>query len=315
MPNVLAQPRFWRKKAVLLTDEATYGDGTAPTGAVNWMEARNVQLNSFDAETVDRNIEMPYYGNGGKIISSIWSTLSFDVALAPFGVAGTAPKWGPIMLGGGFSETVVAATSVAYNLVTDDIGSLCAYLNIDGTLYKFVGSRAELKGKLTAKGIPLLSVEMTSLYTSPVAGAMPIIDRSGWAIEEAVNAANTGKLTLNGVDLAFSELNWACGNQLSRISLPGPQLEVAIGDRQPTAACTVLAPALGVFNPYVLAESSQVVDLTNTHGTAAGKKVKTDMKVKVLKVGETSVDGMLAYNLTLEPSPVAGNDEIALTCL
>lgn len=315
MPNVLATPRFWKRKAVLVKNEAAYATDAVPTGAANFIEARNVSLTSFDAETADRNIELPYMGNGGKLITSKWSKLSFDVALAGSGAAGTAPKWGALLLGLAFAETVNAGVSVVYNLVSQAFGSLTAYVNIDGALYKFVGSRGEVKAKLNAKGVPLLSIELTSLYTVPVADALPVVDRTGWTTEDAVNSANTGKLTMNGVDLAFSTLEWASGNQISRIDLPGPQVEVAIVDRKPTASVTVLAPALATFDPYALASAATIFTTTNTHGTVAGKKVKTDLKGKIVGIAEDQVDGMLAYRLTLEPTSVAGNDEIAVTVL
>lgn len=313
MPNILATPRFWRKKAVVLKAGVTYGTDAVPTGAANWFEARNVSLTTFEAETAERNIDQAYLGHGGKVIVSKWSKLSFEIALAGSGAAGTAPKWAPMMLGGGYAETIVAATSAAYNLVSSAFGFMDAYLEVDGVLYKFIGARCNVKGRITAKGIPVLMVELTSLYTAPAAGAIAGIVKTGWTYESAANATNTGKVTLNAVDLAFSTLEWDTGNQIARIDLPGPQLEVAITDRKPTANLTVLAPTLAVFDPYALAVAGTVVPLTNTHGVGAGNQLKTDLNVRVTGVAEDQVEGMLAYKLTLEPTPVSGNDEIALT--
>lgn len=315
MPNLLTAPRTFEKKAIILKNEATYGTDAAPTGAANYIEARNVSLTSFDVESVDRNIIMPFMGSGGKINTSIWSKLSFDVALAASGSLGVAPKWGPIMLGLAFAETIVAATSVTYNLVSQSISGLTAYLNIDGALYKFVGCRGEAKFKLSAKGIPMMSVELTSVYTTPVDAAAPALTKAGWTVEDAVNAVNTGFLAVNGVNLAFSDFEFATGNKIARIDLPGPQREVAITDRAPTASATVLAPTLAVFNPYSLAEANTSITVSNTHGLVAGKKVKSDLKVKIIGVSEDQVEGMVAYKLTFSPEPVNGNDEITLTLL
>ncbi|MCX7172435.1 MAG: hypothetical protein NT159_00530 [Proteobacteria bacterium] len=313
MANILATPRFWRKKAVVLKAGGTYGIDAVPTGAANWFEARNVSLTSFEAETVDRNLVENWMGNTGKLIVSKWSKLSFEIALAGSGVAGTAPKWAPMMLACGYAETIVAATSAAYNLVSSAFGFADAYLEIDGTLYKFIGCRGNVKIKITAKGIPVLMVELTSLYTAPSAAAIAGIVKTGWTYESAVNSVNTGKVTLNAVDLAFSTLEVDSGNQIARVDLPGPQLEVVQNDRKSTASLTVLAPALATFDPYALAVAGTVVNLTNTHGVGAGNQLQTDLKVRVMNVKEDQIDGMLAYQLTLEPTPVSGNDEIALT--
>lgn len=313
MPNLIAAPRFWDKKAVIIKAETTYGTDAVPTGAANYIEARNVTLTSFEAESVDRNIIMPTMGNGGKITASIWSKLSFDVALVGSGTAGTAPKWGALLLALGFSQTISAGVSVTYNLVSSGIGSLSAYLNMDGVLYKFIGCRGEAKATLSAKGIPMLSIELSSVYSAPVDSAMPALTKTGWAVEDAVNATNTGKLTVNAVDLAFSALDWSLGNKVARIDLPGPQLEVAITDRNPSASATVLAPALSVFDPYALAVANTAITISNIHGTVAGKKVTTSLKARLTGVSEDQVEGMLAYKLSFTPEPVAGNDEITLS--
>lgn len=315
MPNLLAAPRAFAKKAVLLKPETPYGTDSTPTGAANYIEARNVTLTSFEADAVDRNIVMPHFGNGGKLVSTIWSKLSFEVALAPSGAAGTAPKWGPIMLGLGFAETVSAGVSVTYNLVSAAISGLTAYLNIDGVLYKFIGCRGEAKAALSTKGLPILQVELSSQYTAPVGAAAPTVVTTGWMIEDVVNSVNTGKLTVNGVDLAWSQFDWATGNDIARIDLPGPQREVAIKDRKPTASTTVLAPDLATFNPYALAAANTPILISNTHGTVAGKKLKTDLKATISGVSEDQIEGMVAYKLSFTPTPVSGNDEITLTLL
>jgi hypothetical protein len=312
MPNILTSPRFWDKKAVILKAETSYGTDAVPTGAANYIEARNVSLTSIDIESAERNIILPTMGSSGKINASLWAKLSFEFALAGSGAAGTAPKWAPAVMGCGFAETVVAATSATYNLVSSGFSSLTAYLNIDGVVYKFVGARGELKCSLSAKGIPMATVELQSVYATPVAGAMPALTKTGWAVEEAVNAVNTSYLTVNGVNLAFSALEFSTGNQISRIDLPGPQREVAIVDRSPQASATVLAPDLATFNPYTLAEQNTAILISNTHGSAAGKKVKADLKGKIVGIGEDQVDGLLAYRLSFSLEPVAGNDEITL---
>lgn len=315
MPNILTNPRFWEKRAIALKPGVTYGTDTVPTGAANWFEARDVKLTAFDVETADRKIDQPYMGNEDKIIVSKWSKLSFSIAMAGSGAAGTAPKWDAAMLACGFAKTVSAGVSVAYNLVSSAFGFCDIYMEVDGVLYKFISARGNVKGRIPAKGIPEFVFDFESLYTAPVAGNISGINKTGWTYEDAVNSVNTGKVTINAVDLAFSNLEWNCGNQIARIDLPGPQLEVAITNKKPTASCTVLAPALATFDPYALASAGTIVTLTNTHGTVAGKKIQTDLKVKVLGVAETQVEGMLAYDLTLEPDAVSGNDEIAATNL
>ena len=132
-------------------------------------------------------------------------------------------------------------------------------------------------------------------------------------LEEPVTADNTSPLTINGVDLAMSAFSLDLANQLSRINLPGPQVEVAIGDRQPSGSCTVLCPALGVFDPFALAKAGTNVAMQVTHGSAAGKQAVIDAKAVLTNVSYTEVERLAAYTITFEPTPVSGNDEFALT--
>lgn len=315
MPNVLSAPRQWAKKVVLIKSEATLGTDPTPTGAANWIEARNVQLTPLEADRGERNLVLPALGNSGSILAGTWCRLDFEVALVGPGTAGTAPKVAPLWLASGFSETLSAGVSVAYNLVSLAFGSLTAYIYIDGVLHKMSGCRANLSVALAESAAPMLKVSLQSVYVAPTTQALPAIDRTGWQIEEAVNATNTLPLTLNGVALAMTALDLDVGNELQRFNLPGPQTGIEISNRKPTGTLTVLAPPLASFDPFALATAGTIVTLTTTHGSAAGKKIKIDAKTQVTGVAYTEVRGLTAYQLTLMPMQVAGNDELAFTYL
>lgn len=315
MTNLITTPRFWKNKAVLVKSETAYGTDAAPTGAVNWIEARNVSFTPYDAETEERNVELPYMGSSGKVISATWGKLAFDVLVAGSGTAGTAPKWASLVMACGTAETLTALTSVAYNLVSSGFGSITAWVNMDGVYHKLTGGRGTFGGKFSAKGVPMFSFEFDLLYAGPLAAALPAATRTGWLIDEAVNAVNTTAVSLNGVDLAFSACDFALNNRRARISLPGPQLEVMVTDRAPSMTLTVLAPPLAAFDPFALAALGTNIHLTLTHGTETGAKVKVDARGVLVGLEYAEVDGLLGYRLSLDLSPAVGNDELAITCL
>ena len=64
-----------------------------------------------------------------------------------------------------------------------------------------------------------------------------------------------------------------------------------------------------------MATAGTNVPITVTHGSTSGRKAKLDGKVIVSGVDYDQIEGMLAYKLTLEPTPVNGNDELALTSI
>jgi len=104
-------------------------------------------------------------------------------------------------------------------------------------------------------------------------------------------------------------------NQVSHDDLPGGYEVIKIGDRQPTASITMLAPTLAVFDPFSLATAATNFPLQVVHGTADGEKVQVDLNARIVGVANEDIDGSVGYALTLSPDPVAGNDEIKLTFL
>lgn len=313
MPNVISSPRFFKNKLVIAKAEATVGTDAVPDAAANWVEARNLSLTPLDAETVDRNLALPYMGNSGKISVAQWVKASLEIAVAGSGTAGTAPKHDALLLACGMAKTLTEGTSVIYNLVSTGFGAVSMYINVDGVQHQMIGARGTVGVSMSAKQIPVFKFEFDAAFVDPSAVVMPVVNRSGWPIEEAVNAENTSPLTINGVDLGFSALELALNNERKRLSLPGPQTGVEISDRKPSGNATVLAPALTVFDPFALVKAGATLPISVTHGTAAGKKVKVDAKVVVIGSGYDEIEGMTGYKLDMEPTPVSGNDELAFT--
>lgn len=380
--------RTWKKKAVLLGMEATYGIDPALVSA-DWFEARNVSLVPFEADTVDRGVVQPWMGNGGKLIVSVRQKLSFDVALAGSGVAGVAPKIGKLLRGTGFAETLnalhggtaaaggasnitlapgasaandtynsmsivitagtgigqsrvvsayVGATKVAtvsvawvtppdatsvysirdkveYTLISDAFESLAFYIEIDKVKHIGTGVRGNATVVLDAKGIPLLRVELTALFTAPSDVSPLTVDRTGWPYERPVNSKNTLVCTVNGVNSFYSKFGFNQGNRVSHDDYPGGYEVIKIGDRQPTANISMLAELLATFDPFTLAEAGTNVAVQVVHGTTVGSKVQVDLKTKITGAAYENINDSVGYALTLSPDPVSGNDEIKLTFL
>lgn len=305
--------RHWRNKVVLFDLESTYGVDPVLSGSTDWFEARNVSLTPLEADTADRQIVQPWFGNGGKLITSTRQKLTFDVALAASGTLGTVPKIGKLLRACGFAETITAATKVEYTLVSTGFESGVFYINIDGVLHKGLGARGNATFTLDAKSIPIMKVELTALYLGPVDAAPGVVDRAGWPMERPVNSKNTLVCTVNAVNSFYSKFTCNVGNQISHDDFAGGFEMVKIGDRQPSASITMLAELLATFNPYTLATNNSDVPVQVVHGITAGSKVQIDLKTKITGVNNEDINGTVGYNLSLEPVPVTGNDEIKLT--
>ncbi|MCB1908809.1 MAG: hypothetical protein KDH15_15695 [Rhodocyclaceae bacterium] len=314
MPNLITTPRFSRNKAVLLKAQPDINTDPVPDLANDWMEARNVQFTPMEAETAERNIDSPSFGRTGKLQVAQYARLGFEIAAAANG-AGVAPKHAPALLACAMQQSIAVGVSVTYNLVSAAIPACAIYINFDGVLHKMLACRGTVALAISASGIPVWRFEFQSVYVAPSDLPLGAATMTGWPLEEPVNAAKTGPISINGVNLAFSTFETALGNQIEKINLPGPQVECAIVDRAPTGSVTVLAPLLAVFDPFALAEAGTNVALNLTHGSAAGKQVQVDEKIVITNVAYDQIRGMPAYKLDFEPTKVNGNDEIAFTFL
>lgn len=312
MPNIVTSPRFWERKALLAKIESAYGTDSVPTGAANWIEARNLSITPMDPETVDRNIDLPYMGYAGKVQVAQWAKVSFDVLIAAAAAAGDVPKVDPLLRACGFDPTNTPATNTVYAPVSTGFESASIYINIDGVRHQLVGARGTVGLKINSKEIPVFSFEFDAAFIDPADVAMPSVTTTGWPVEEAVNATNTTAVSIDAVELAHSAFEVNLGNQLARLSLPGPQVGVEITDRTPSGSCTVLAPTLAVFDPFTLAKDLSNVPLFLSHGSDAGNRVLINAQIVVNGVAYDQIETMTAYKLDFDLVPVSGNDELTI---
>ena len=103
--------RYFKRKALLAKIETTAGTDAVPTTSANAIEARNVQFTPLEANFVENNVEVPYYGNAPELPVSQAAKISFDVAIQGPGTAGQAPAFGPLLRGAGMAETLLAAAA------------------------------------------------------------------------------------------------------------------------------------------------------------------------------------------------------------
>lgn len=306
--------RYFKKKALLVKIESTYATDPTPTGAANWIEARNLSLTPYDATVEDRAIAAPWMGNGSKLITSTRLKLAFDVALAASGTAGTAPKIAPLLRACGWAETVSAGVSVTYNLISTAFESVCFWMYIDGVRHKGKGVRGTATLKLD-RGIPYLHVELTALYVAPTDTANPSVTTTGWPTEQPVNATRTLVCKVNSVDSWYSKFEFSQNNAVQHDDLAGGYEAITIGDRAPSASLTMLAPTLATLDPFALSQATTNIPVQVVHGLGAGSQVQVDLKARITGVAYEDMSGSTGYNLALSPDSVSGDDEATITFL
>ncbi|WP_322895177.1 MULTISPECIES: hypothetical protein [unclassified Yoonia] len=303
----------WRNKIVLAKIEAAYGVDPDPTGALNGVLATEVVLSPMEGSDVSRELETPYLGAQGTIVAELHRKLTLKVELVGSGTAGTAPAWGPLLRACGVAETIVAATSVTYNPVSDDHESITIYVWMDSTVYMLTGTRGTARLTFTAQGIPYLEFEFTGLFSPAAEEARDTPTLTAFQKPQLVTDRNTPTFTMAGEDFVMRSCMLDLANQVEARFLVNSE-GILITDRADMIQTTVEAVPLTTFDPYTLAENQGTVPLVLGHGTLAGKIVTLNVPNAQMQrtQGLENAQNIIEWPLRLVPLPTAGDDQWTL---
>ncbi len=305
---------FWKSKILLGAIEATYGTDPNPTGAANAILASAVTLSPMEGTDVARNLDLPWFAADPTIPADLHVKLTFSVELAPSGVAGTAPAWGPLLRACGVAETIAVGASVTYNPITDNPESATLYLWIGATLYKIVGCRGSCKLVANASAAPVLQFTFTGLFAQPGEAPRVTPDLSNFKEPLVASAANTPTFTLNAVALKMSAFALDFGNVVTPRFLIGGD-EILISGRADMIDATIDAVPITTFNPFDLAANKTLFQASLAHGTTAGAIATLSVpRAQMQRVqGVNNASGITQWPLKIQPQAQAGNDQWTLT--
>ena len=306
-------PIRWRSKIILIKPEATYGVDAVPTG-VNGMLMTKVSFQPMEGDDISRDLEVPFLGGQPSAPSGLYGRLKGTIELVPSGTAGVAPGWGPIARILGLAETIVAATSVTYNPISDNMESATLYFWIGGTRHILLGCRGTGVLRWTAQGLPMLEVTIDGLFQTPTEAARVTPDLSGFQAPPILSKTTVPAFAINAVSLVMRSLSLDLGNQVERRLLI-PTEQIVIPDRAERIATQVEAVALTTFNPYALAAAQTRVAVGLTQGTVAGSTLALSVPTAQMQrlPGFENQQNILEWPLSLTPIAQAGNDQFTLT--
>ena len=305
---------LYRKKLLLAKTEVTYGVDPTPTGALNAILTRNLQITPIQADMLDRNLDRAALGNDISLHNGVHVACQFEVELAGSGTAGTAPAWAPLLLACGFSETVVATTSVTYAPISTAFPSVTLYYNIDGQLHIITGAMGTVSFTISpSDGIPSMSFQFTGLYNAPSSVAAPVVDVSAFIQPLPVNDTNTTTLTLDGQNLITESFSLDIANDVQYRNVIGAE-KVLIVDRAPKGSITFEAPTLSSKNWFTKAVQNGTSAFSLIHGLTAGNIFTfTAPAVQLTEPNYSESQGIANIDASLNFIPTsAGNDEVVI---
>ncbi len=305
-------PRYWRNKAILAKLETTYGTDAVPTGAANAIKATEVRLEPLVGQDVERNDELPYMGHQGVMLTENHVRLSFQVDFAGSGVAGTAPKFGPLLQACAMAAVITAGTSVVYNPISGNQQAASIYMNLDNVNHVLLGARGNVSLNLAKGEIPRLAFTFTGLLGTIADVPLPLPDTSGFVRALNVNKANT-TLSLHGVTLPTERLSIDLGNQIEpRLLINHESIQHV--DRKVTGSVVLDAVSIATKNWFQIAQLETLGVLAAQHGMVSGNIAKVDAAYTQIGRPDYGESQKITTNtLPIICRPGVGNDDITLT--
>lgn len=319
--------RLIRQTVILAKVETTSGIDAVPTGALNALQVTDFSVTSLDANNIDTNVLLPYFGGSPALVGPASVKCSFSVLLAGAGAAATAPAWGALLLGCGMAETtgLITPARVEYLPITDLLKTLTIYYHDSGVLHKLLGAFGNVKLSAKVGEAPKLMFDIVGLDggISAVANATAVL--TNWKTPVAVTKANvtdisigctyaTGALT-GGTAYNSTGLTLDFGNKVDFVPMLTTE-EVVLNDRKLVGNVSVeLTPAQEVtFMATVKANTLQ--GLGFVVGTTTGNRIMFHLPaVQLINPKKEEIGGKRIIGYDLRAMPVAGNDEIRIISL
>lgn len=305
--------KLMRKVVLTVKEEATYAVDASPTSLANSILARVSDAQPVMAEFADRDNIMPYLGSSGKVLVSTHSEIDVEFELAGASAAGTSPGWAALLKAMGFSQTIVAATSVTFNPVSSGFKSVSKYYYLDGLLHKMLGSMGSGVLNLSARTIPSVAAKYKGLYSAPTDTSLPTdSDYSAFLAPQAINKINTTAFTLHGVTVPFDTLSIDLGVETVYTNMPQLE-EISIRDRKVSGNISIPMTTVAVKAWAEAIRVGTLDALSMTHGSIAGGIFTIGgPKVRITDHKYSDKDGRLMLNLGLDFRPSSGNDELSI---
>lgn len=306
--------KLMRNMLLLVKIQPTPFTDSVPTAALNSILARGISPQPIKAEFADRNLIRPYFGNMGKVQTQSYASIDFEVELAGAGVAGTAPKYGPLLRACGFSETITAATKVDYAPITSAQDAVTIHCYLDGIKYAMTDCKGSVAFDFNAKNIPVMKFKFVGFKAAVTDTANPTgSDFTGFLAPLAVNKQNTPTFLLHAIPIKATVCGVDMNCQTDYRNYIGSEA-ITFTDRKPTGKATFELDTQATKDWWSTINAGALSTMQMIHGTTAGNIVQLDApKVQITNPSISDDNGLAFFGVDLELQPNIGNDELIVS--
>lgn len=239
-------------------------------------------------------------------------TISSTVEMKGSGTAGTAPEWGSLIRSCGFSETIVAVTSVTYAPISTGDISVSEALYMDGIIHKIIGARSTMSfggavGEFAIMNFTTLGVEDA---TSDGAILAPTYQTT---VPKALKGLT---FTLHGSTVVCSAFSFDFGvtnTPRGDLSKNSGFASVFFGNRAPVCNFMVEKPLVASKDWYGIQDLGTESTISLLISNGAGNIITiTSTKFQVTNITEQDDGGIAKLSIDGKINLVTGDDEISI---
>ena len=324
----MGKPYLMKEAQILQEVETTTGTIIAVAEADSFV-ASDVSLTPSYADVANEGLSAGVFSKepGSSGIRS--ATLEFKVALVGGTGAGVVPEgagegsWGQLLLGCGFSETIVGATSVTYAPASPET-SLSLAVEVPGAgasgedmIYKLRGCMGNVKFTLKAGELMWATFTFTGAWEPPVDGTL-LVRAQAWGATVPL-AFNAPVLTIHGTAVSFEQIEIDMGQEVglrTDANSGSGILAAQITNRRVTGTIDIEAEKIATFDVWgkTLLNTTGAIAMTPI-GSVAGNKLDFILpKVRLKEPTIADRNGVMTTPVAFEAlrSATAGNDELSI---
>lgn len=314
-----ATSKIYRRGQIAAKLETTEGTAISLAAADAKTRASNIVVTPNAANT-DRPIAKATLGDEVSVLEGESGQIQFDVEVNGSGAAGTAPDFGIFLRCNGFSETIVASTSVTYAEISDQGtgASQCPSMTVsaflDGDEYRLAGARtksiniaAKAGGKLMATVVvegKWATATTTALLSPTYQTTMPLMFKGATVSINSVTAMVISELMIESGTV--TELREDGADATGFRSL-------AFVDRAVRGRIVAEKGPFSEIDFFALAKAGTAMAFSATFGATAGNictitapKVQADFP-SIQKLGNR-----VGQSVPLRFAKNSGNDELVI---
>lgn len=266
-------------------------------------------------DLIERNPLRPTLSRLASVPGRKTGTITSTIECRGSGTAGTAPDWGVFLKSCGFSETIVAVTSVTYVPVSTADPSITAALYMDGVRHLIAGARSTFTlggavGELALFNFTTMGVQET---TTDVAIISPTYQTTVGKVLKGLTFTLHGSTSPTVICSAMAIDFGVVLSPRGDFSKTSGYISTFMGDRNPTCNFLVEKPLVAGKDWYGILESGTEASISCALTGAAGNITTiTAPKFQVTNISEQDDNGKAMLSIDGKLNLNTGDDEFSI---